>query len=96
MLPVTRIRSAGTPSERKALRVLVRLHGEEVDVGEHACDQAAARVRALRLRRHLAVDDRDRGAAPMRDADEVRPELRLGDDHEPRIEACHGSAHDER
>ena len=84
MLPVT-CSLRGRDAERfEPLRMLLGLHGEHRELLEHARDEPRSRVHSERLRRHLAVDEHGRHAAVVRDADEVRPELRFGDDEQAR------------
>ncbi len=84
MLPVTCSFAAGDAERFEPLRVLVGLHGEHRELLEHPRDEPRSRVHAERLRRHLAVDEHGRHAAVVRNADQVRPELRFGDDEQAR------------
>ena len=68
--------------------MLLGLHGEHGEFRENARDEPRSRMHAKRLRRHLAVDERHGHAAAVRETDEVRPELRLRHDEQPRIEAA--------
>jgi hypothetical protein len=78
------------------LRVLRRLHREQRKLRQHARHQPRAGVNAERLRGHLAVDQRRRHPAAMRDPEQIRPELRFGDDQQARVETVKEARDDER
>ena len=76
-------------------RVLLGLDGDEVEHPQNTPDQPGACMHAVRLRRHLAVDQHHGCSPPPRTGDEVRPELRLGHDQELGIEVLEAAPHDE-
>ena len=96
MLPVTRMRSAVTPSERRRSACSSVCTAKR---SSSASTRGISRVRAC-MRYDLAdiLPFTTTTVAPRaaRAADEVRPELGLHDDHEPRREAPQEAAHDPR
>ena len=70
------------------------LHQEEIDLGEHAGEEAARLpVARERARRDAAVHERDARAAPTRLVDEVGPQLRLDEDEQRRVQDVESPAH---
>ncbi len=82
----------GTPSARNRCACSSVCTASTANFARRARDEPRSRVHTKRLRRHLAVDERHGHAAAVRDTDEVRPELRLRHDEQPRIEAARDSA----
>ena len=88
-LPVTVTRAGSAPSVDQPARRLLALHAEAIDVGEHAAEkrphEAVARIRP---RRDAAVDHDGLHAARAADAQQVRPDLGLHHDEQPRLHRC--------
>ena len=71
------------------------LHAEAVDVGEHTAEEAARQpVARIRARRDAAVDDDGGDAAGTAFTQEIRPDLGLHHDEEPRPQPVEQPAHD--
>ena len=87
-------RSARGADLDEAAGRLLRLHTEAVDVGEHVAEEAARQpVARERPRRQPAVDHRGPDAAGPAFAQQVRPDLGLHHQEQPRLDQVERPAH---
>ena len=85
--PVTDTRSRGGADVDDPARRLVALHAEAIDVREHAAEERADEpVARIRARRDPAVDERRLDAGALAGAQQVRPDLGLHHDEQPRLD----------
>ena len=76
---------------------LLALHAEAIDIGQHAPEERADQaVAGVRPRRDASVDDGGLHAAAAALAEQVRPDLGLHHDEEPRLHQGQRAPHDER
>ena len=88
-------RDAGTPSRPKPRRVGFALHGDQRHPPQQPRDQPRSGVDAEGPVGHLAVDDCHGDGPSVGCAQEIRPEIRFHDYHQPRIVAAQETPHHE-
>ena len=76
-------------------RVRVALHGDQRHLSQQMRHQARSGVNSTRPFGHLAVDDRHRDAPRVSCEQEIGPEIRFHDNHQPWVVAAQETAHHE-